>query len=122
MVSRTPANRPVLLIFLALAAVGCHRAAINAGRDQQMTNSEEARFDDLVRRWIDGMMALEPVSATQYGEHRYDDERGGQLADVRGGVHGVRSQCSECRSRPRLFRHRSTVSCAMPAVTASNCA
>ncbi len=34
----------------------------------------DARFDDLSKRWLDGWLQLQPVTATQTGEHRYDDQ------------------------------------------------
>jgi uncharacterized protein (DUF885 family) len=36
--------------------------------------SADARFADLSRRWLDGWMQLNPVSATQLGDHRFDHE------------------------------------------------
>jgi uncharacterized protein (DUF885 family) len=34
----------------------------------------DARFADLSRRWLDGWMRLNPVAATQLGDHRFDTE------------------------------------------------
>jgi len=34
----------------------------------------DARFADLSKRWLDGWMRLNPVSATQLGDHRFDTE------------------------------------------------
>jgi uncharacterized protein (DUF885 family) len=34
----------------------------------------DAAFADLSRRWLDGWMQLNPVSATQLGDHRFDSE------------------------------------------------
>jgi uncharacterized protein (DUF885 family) len=39
-----------------------------------VTNAADARFADLSRRWLDGWMQLNPVSATQLGDHRFDTE------------------------------------------------
>ena len=33
----------------------------------------DAKFADLSRRWLDGWLALNPVNATQVGDHRFDD-------------------------------------------------
>jgi uncharacterized protein (DUF885 family) len=38
------------------------------------TTAADAKFADLSRRWLDGWMRLNPVSATQYGDHRFDRE------------------------------------------------
>ncbi|HSM11078.1 MAG TPA: DUF885 domain-containing protein [Lysobacter sp.] len=40
-------------------------AAVSAAAD--------ARFTDLAARWLDGWVQLQPVSATQIGDHRFDD-------------------------------------------------
>ena len=37
-------------------------------------SSADAKFADLSRRWLDGWMQLNPVSATQLGDHRFDNE------------------------------------------------
>ena len=34
----------------------------------------DARFADLSKRWLDGWLQLQPVAATQTGDHRYDDQ------------------------------------------------
>ena len=34
----------------------------------------DAKFTDLSKRWLDGWMQLNPVSATQLGDHRFDSE------------------------------------------------
>jgi uncharacterized protein (DUF885 family) len=34
----------------------------------------DARFADLSKRWLDGWMQLNPVAATQLGDHRFDTE------------------------------------------------
>jgi uncharacterized protein (DUF885 family) len=38
------------------------------------TTAADAKFADLSKRWLDGWMRLNPVSATQYGDHRFDRE------------------------------------------------
>jgi uncharacterized protein (DUF885 family) len=38
------------------------------------TTAADAKFADLSRRWLDGWMQLNPVSATQLGDHRFDRE------------------------------------------------
>ncbi|MFL6592486.1 MAG: DUF885 domain-containing protein [Luteimonas sp.] len=37
-------------------------------------SAADARFADLSRRWLDGWMQLNPVAATQLGDHRFDTE------------------------------------------------
>ena len=34
----------------------------------------DARFAELAQRWLDGWLALNPVAATQIGDHRFDDQ------------------------------------------------
>lgn len=36
------------------------------------TQQADAKFADLSKRWLDGWLALSPVSATQIGDHRFD--------------------------------------------------
>lgn len=71
--------RPLLpaTALLALALAGCQtmgapdapaRAPAQAPRD-----TADARFADVSRRWLDGWMRLNPVAATQLGDHRFDD-------------------------------------------------
>jgi uncharacterized protein (DUF885 family) len=38
------------------------------------TAQADAKFADLSKRWLDGMLALSPVNATQIGDHRFDGE------------------------------------------------
>jgi uncharacterized protein (DUF885 family) len=38
------------------------------------TQQADAKFADLSKRWLDGWLALSPVSATQIGDHRFDAE------------------------------------------------
>lgn len=71
--------RPLLpaTALLALALAGCQtmgapdapaRAPAQVPRD-----TADARFADVSRRWLDGWMRLNPVAATQLGDHRFDD-------------------------------------------------
>jgi len=34
----------------------------------------DAKFADISKRWLDGWLALNPVNATQVGDHRFDDQ------------------------------------------------
>jgi uncharacterized protein (DUF885 family) len=69
----------VALLTAALAA--CQTTAQNPGSAPVATtspgaasNAADARFADLSRRWLDGWMQLNPVAATQIGDHRFDSE------------------------------------------------
>jgi uncharacterized protein (DUF885 family) len=42
------------------------------------TSQQDAQFVDLAKRWLDGWLQLNPVNATQIGDHRYD----GQIDDL----------------------------------------
>jgi uncharacterized protein (DUF885 family) len=81
-------RRPATLLLAAaisLALAACQPApppAANAGGDlypsaaTPAADSKEAdaKFADLSKRWLDGSLALSPVSATQVGDHRFDAE------------------------------------------------
>ena len=65
------------LLTAALAA--CQSAPVStapaAAIPASATESAaDARFADLSRRWLDGWMRLNPVAATQLGDHRFDTE------------------------------------------------
>ncbi|MCY7354554.1 MAG: DUF885 domain-containing protein [Lysobacter sp.] len=38
------------------------------------TSQADARFTDVSKRWLDGWLQLNPVGATQIGDHRFDNE------------------------------------------------
>lgn len=63
--------------LLALALAGCQTVAAPdapAGASAQSPQAgADARFADISRRWLDGWMQLNPVAATQLGDHRFDD-------------------------------------------------
>jgi uncharacterized protein (DUF885 family) len=79
-------QRPASLLLAAaitLALAGCKPApapsadageAAGATATVADTKEADARFADLSKRWLDGMLALSPVSATQIGDHRFDAE------------------------------------------------
>lgn len=65
--------------LLSLALAGCAsmpgadaRAPGDAPRATSAATAD-ARFADISRRWLDGWMQLNPVYATQLGDHRFDD-------------------------------------------------
>jgi uncharacterized protein (DUF885 family) len=78
-------QRPASLLLAAavtLALAGCQPApapSASAGDGAGApavadTREADAKFADLSSRWLDGMLALSPVSATQIGDHRFDGE------------------------------------------------
>src|SRR5690349_293979 len=83
---KNPMRRPATLLLaaaIALALAGCNKPAPAPGPADGAagtaataadTKQADARFADLSKRWLDGMLALSPVSATQIGDHRFDGE------------------------------------------------
>jgi len=80
-------RRPATLLLAAaitLAIAGCNKPATAPAADAGGTPATpaaapdtaqaDAKFADLSKRWLDGMLALSPVSATQIGDHRFDAE------------------------------------------------
>jgi uncharacterized protein (DUF885 family) len=82
--------KPSLLAVALLAALcaGCNdRAAApesastaptaavpSAEETAQAAQAADAAFADLSKRWLDGFMKINPVNATQIGDHRFDSE------------------------------------------------
>ena len=67
--------------LLAATVAGCQSTAPSSSSTTSETpvttttaTSADAKFADLSRRWLDGWMQLNPVSATQLGDHRFDNE------------------------------------------------
>ncbi|HEX2596549.1 MAG TPA: DUF885 family protein, partial [Luteimonas sp.] len=67
--------------LLAATVAGCQStppASASTGAATPVTasieSSADAKFADLSRRWLDGWMQLNSVSATQLGDHRFDNE------------------------------------------------
>jgi len=80
-------TRLPLAAAIALLVAAC---APNATRPPEKTVAEamqpasaDAQFADLSKRWLDGMFAASPVSATQTGDHRHDAELDDLSADGR---------------------------------------
>jgi len=64
--------------LLTLALAGCqslHAPASTTASAPAATAeaTADARFTDISKRWLDGWMRLNPVAATQLGDHRFDD-------------------------------------------------
>lgn len=49
-------------------------APVPAGTTETPATTPDAAFASLSRQWLDGMLALSPVSATSIGDHRFDGE------------------------------------------------
>lgn len=73
---------PVALAVLIVALAACQPQPAQAPADGNAKASSastadpqaDARFADLSKRWLDGWLQLQPVAATQTGDHRYDDQ------------------------------------------------
>jgi uncharacterized protein (DUF885 family) len=71
-----------LSLSLSILLVGCNsetpppaeKPAPAPVAAQPPAPSADEVFADLSRRWLDGMLKLSPVTATQVGDHRYDAE------------------------------------------------
>ena len=67
----------LLALAVTLALAGCQsmpaEPAATAPVAEPATQSADARFQAITRDWLDGWMRLNPVAATQLGDHRFDD-------------------------------------------------
>ena len=66
------------LLAAGIAACASAPATTASGEGASATEAAamspaDAKFADLSRRWLDGWLALNPVNATQVGDHRFDD-------------------------------------------------
>ena len=73
----------LLAAAITLAIAGCNKPAPAPSADAAKAPAPvelapdpqaDAKFADLSKRWLDGMLAISPVSATQIGDHRFDAE------------------------------------------------
>jgi uncharacterized protein (DUF885 family) len=79
---RIPASATVLAAALLTATLAaCQRSTPPAQPEAATATAQaapdavaDAKFADLSRRWLDGWMQLNPVAATQIGDHRFDAE------------------------------------------------
>src|SRR5688572_21456337 len=64
--------------LLSATLAACQGQAPNApatdAAPAETTRAADAKFADLTKRWLDGWMRFNPVSATQIGDHRFDAE------------------------------------------------
>jgi len=51
-----------------------HQATATPAAQAATASAEDKQFNALARRWLDGWMQLNPVAATQIGDHRFDDK------------------------------------------------
>src|SRR5687768_17607137 len=72
--------RPITLALSVLIATSaCQQKAPSAPEPaatpaaQPSTAQADAQFADLSKRWLDGWLEQQPVSATQTGNHAFDD-------------------------------------------------
>jgi uncharacterized protein (DUF885 family) len=72
----------LLAVAVALTTTACGEKAADAPKPTAAADAPtaasdpalDAKFADLSKRWLDGALALNPVFATQQGEHRFDAE------------------------------------------------
>lgn len=72
----------LLAVAVALTTTACGEKAADAPKPTAAADTPtaasdpalDAKFADLSKRWLDGALALNPVFATQQGEHRFDAE------------------------------------------------
>jgi len=90
-------HRSLLAVSICLALVACapqsvrHDAATNEPPMAAAVSADQ-QFAELSQRWLDGAMAISPVSATTIGDHRHDAE----LDDL--GADGLRRSLEFSRS------------------------
>lgn len=74
-----------LAALLAAALGGCQSlpAPADAPTASAPAATADARFDAIASRWLDQWMQLNPVAATQLGDHRFDDRIDDLSADGR---------------------------------------
>ncbi|HEY4583905.1 MAG TPA: DUF885 domain-containing protein [Lysobacter sp.] len=76
----------ILALATTLALAGCQTAppvAPDAPPAMAPQQAADARFKAIADGWLDGWMRLNPVSATQLGDHRFDDRIDDLSADGR---------------------------------------
>ena len=74
---RLPPHRLLATALLAATLAACQgqaptAPASDAATAAPSTAQADAKFAELSKRWLDGWFALNPVTATQVGDHRFD--------------------------------------------------
>jgi uncharacterized protein (DUF885 family) len=77
-----PLSVALFAVAVALTTTACGEKAAEAPKTPVTAEAPaaasdpatDAKFADLSKRWLDGALALNPVFATQQGEHRFDAE------------------------------------------------
>ncbi len=72
-----------LILPLLLASCTMQAPSTAPPATSQAAVNADAQFADLSKRWLDGSMRLNPVSATQTGDHRFDNELDDMSAEGR---------------------------------------
>ncbi|MGY3266367.1 DUF885 domain-containing protein [Lysobacter sp. HA35] len=65
-----------LALATVLVLAGCQTATMNTSSMPPATapaQNADARFKAVTSEWLDGWMRLNPIAATQLGDHRFDD-------------------------------------------------
>jgi uncharacterized protein (DUF885 family) len=78
----------ITLLAVALAACGGQRTDTTSTAPEKtpptmVDSAVEAQFASLSKRWLDGWLKLNPINATQQGDHRFDAEIDDLSADGR---------------------------------------
>ncbi|WP_133477928.1 DUF885 domain-containing protein [Cognatilysobacter segetis] len=66
----------ILALAVTLVLAGCQSAPVAPEAPPAVTapsQTADARFQAITNDWLDGWMRLNPVAATQLGDHRFDD-------------------------------------------------
>ena len=74
-----PSLLPLSVALLAASIAACQPStppapAAKAPAPAASTAQADAQFAALSKRWLDGWLPLNPVAATQIGDHRFDDQ------------------------------------------------
>jgi uncharacterized protein (DUF885 family) len=74
-------HKTLLAAALLAGLAACASAPTTSGEGTAMAeagvapaSAADAKFTDVSKRWLDGWLALNPVGATQVGDHRFDDQ------------------------------------------------
>ncbi|MGH8078693.1 MAG: DUF885 family protein, partial [Lysobacter sp.] len=70
---------PLAIALLITALAACQPQATPtpsdaASKPAASTTQADAQFAALSKRWLDGWLQLQPITATQTGDHRHDDQ------------------------------------------------